>query len=226
MNVLANSKTDKATDLKAAAYAAEAIRHRILDGLLSPGQRLIEAELIQELDVGRSTIREALLKLDAEGFVELRHQRGAVVKRMTRRDMAELFAIRERLEGLAAAVAATHINEGDNRRRLLAARAVWEREDVLNNELTHMEENVPFHNTIIAMSDNHRLAKILQPLQIPGYRMQFLKLMDRKYCETSAAEHKKIADAILAGKSDLAEALMREHVQRAGELAQLIPGLG
>jgi DNA-binding GntR family transcriptional regulator len=69
--------TRKLNATKAAFYAAESIRTMILEGMLSPGQRLIESDLMQELDVGRSTIREAFLRLDAEGFVELRHQRGA-----------------------------------------------------------------------------------------------------------------------------------------------------
>src|SRR5262245_49693649 len=93
-------------DTKAAMHAAEVIRLKILEGLLSPGQRLIEPDLMSELGVGRSTIREAFLRLDAEGYVELRHQRGAIVRRMTRRDMAELFEVREQLEGLAASLSA------------------------------------------------------------------------------------------------------------------------
>jgi DNA-binding GntR family transcriptional regulator len=225
MNILAEKKVEKNGDQKIAEYAAQLIRKKILDGLLSPGQRLIESELMSELDIGRSTIREAYLKLDAEGFVELRHQRGAVVKRMTRRDMAELFSIREQLEGMAAACAAANIDHGQNRSWLQAARALWEEETVATNEFRHMEENVPFHDGIIAMSENQRLAKMLQPLQIPGYRIQFLKLLDRKFCEATAAEHIRIADAILAGDVSLAEARMREHVRRAGDLAQLIPGL-
>src|SRR5688572_32960683 len=111
------AREEKVNDTKAALYAAQAIRTRILEGLLSPGQRLIESDLMAELDVGRSTIREAFLKLDAEGLVELRHQRGAIVRRLTRRDLAELFEVRERLEGLAAALAAARVDEGDNRAR-------------------------------------------------------------------------------------------------------------
>ncbi|MBW7836054.1 MAG: GntR family transcriptional regulator [Sphingomonadales bacterium] len=225
MNILTPERLDKNQDQKAAEFAAERIRQKILDGFLSPGQRLIEAELMTELDLGRSTIREAYLKLDSEGFVELRHQRGAVVKKMTRRDMAELFAIRERLEAMAAGLAAANIDKGDNRQRLERMKEVWAQDDVLNNELTHMEKNVPFHEAIITMGNNLRLARMLKPLQIPGYRIQYLKLLDRPFRELSAQEHTAIADAILAGNSDLAERLMRQHVQRSGELAQNIPGL-
>src|SRR5688572_25485101 len=178
--VVAIEREEKVTDTKAALYAAQAIRTRILEGLLSPGQRLIEAELMVELDVGRSTIREAFLRLDADGFVELRHQRGAVVRRLTRRDMAELFEIRERLEGLGAGLAADHGAKSENREWLQEMRKLWRSETVMVNGLKHMEENVEFHRGIIQMSGNQRLQRLLEPLQMPGYRMQFLQLIDEK----------------------------------------------
>jgi DNA-binding GntR family transcriptional regulator len=216
---------DRSPDTKAAKHAAEIIRLKILDGLLSPGQRLIEPDLMTELDVGRSTIREAFLKLDAEGFVELRHQRGAIVRRLTRRDMAELFEVRERLEGLAAALCAARVDQGGNRARLRAMRELWMREDLRSNSLKHMEENVDLHASIIAMGGNQRLIRMLEPLQIPGYRIQFLQLLDDERRVGSAAEHIAIIDALLAGDAGRAERLMREHVRRAGKIAQLIPGL-
>jgi DNA-binding GntR family transcriptional regulator len=216
---------DRSPDTKAAKHAAEIIRFKILDGLLSPGQRLIEPDLMTELDVGRSTIREAFLKLDAEGFVELRHQRGAIVRRLTRRDMAELFEVRERLEGLAAALCAARVDQGGNRARLRAMRELWMREDLRSNSLKHMEENVDLHASIIAMGGNQRLIRMLEPLQIPGYRIQFLQLLDDERRVGSAAEHIAIIDALLAGDAGRAERLMREHVRRAGKIAQLIPGL-
>ena len=216
---------EKVADTKAALYAAEAIRTRILEGLLSPGQRLIESDLMSELDVGRSTIREAFLRLDADGFVELRHQRGAIVRRLTRRDMADMFEVRERLEGLGAALSAANVEHEGNREWLAAERKLWKREEVLTNAIKHMEDNVAFHRGLIVMGGNQRLMRMLEPLQMPGYRMQFLQLIDDKRRQQSAAEHIAIIDAILAGDSPKAERLMREHVRRAGKLAQQIPGL-
>nr|BAH60852.1 transcriptional regulator [carbazole-degrading bacterium OC11S] len=218
-------KNEKSNDKKVAENVANLIREKIMDGLLSPGQRLIESELMKEFGIGRSTIRETYLKLEAKGLVELRHQRGAIVKKMTKRDMAELFAIRQQLEGMAAALAAENIDKGQNRQWLMQAREIWSQDYVLSNELRHMEENVPFHEGIIGMAGNHLLAKMLQPLQIPGYRMQYLRLMTRDYCEKSSDDHIKIADAILAGDSETAEKLMQDHVKSAADLAQRIPGL-
>lgn len=216
---------ERAPDKKAAKYAAEIIRLKILDGMLSPGQRLIESDLMSELEVGRSTIREAFLKLEAEGFVELRHQRGAIVRRMTRKDMAELFEVRERLEGLAAALCAANVERAGNRLRLREMRELWKQQSVRRDGVEHMSSNVTLHRGIIQMADNQRLMRILEPLQVPGYRIQFLDLLDQQEREHSAEDHVAILDAILAGDEVKAERLMREHVRRAGKLALLIPGL-
>jgi DNA-binding GntR family transcriptional regulator len=216
---------ERTPDKKAAKHAAEIIRLKILDGMLSPGQRLIESDLMSELDLGRSTIREAFLKLDAEGFVELRHQRGAIVRRMTRRDMIELFEVRERLEGLAAALCAANVDRDGRRARLREMRELWKQQNVRRDSVEHMASNVDLHREIVLMADNQRLMRILEPLQVPGYRIQFLDLLDQQEREHSAEDHVAILDAILAGDSAKAERLMREHVRHAGKLAQQIPGL-
>lgn len=216
---------ERSPDKKAAKYAAEIIRLKILDGMLSPGQRLIESDLMVELEVGRSTIREAFLKLEAEGFVELRHQRGAIVRRMTRRDMSELFEVRERLEGLAAALCATKVDQGDNRSQLREMRDLWKQQAVRRDSVEHMASNVDLHHGIALMADNQRLIRMLEPLQVPGYRIQFLDQLNQQQRDQSAEEHIAILDVILAGDSGKAERLMREHVRRAGRLAQRIPGL-
>jgi DNA-binding GntR family transcriptional regulator len=210
---------------KAADLAADEIRRQIQEGFLAPGQRLIEAELMARLPVGRSTLREAFLKLAGEGLVELQHQRGACVRRMTRSDLAELFQLRECLEGFAAGLAAGQVTVGSHRAWLAEARRVWLGDEVLNNELSHMENNVPLHDGIVAMAGNRRLMASLKVLELPAYRLQFLRLLDREQRTISAREHLDIIDTILAGKAARADRLMRAHVRRAGQLAQGIAGL-
>lgn len=210
---------------KAADVAATEIRRQIQEGFLAPGQRLIEGELMAQIPASRSTLREAFLMLAADGLVELQHQRGACVRRMTRAVLAELFQLRECLEGYAAGRAAERVELGSNRAWLTEARTAWMANDVLVNELAHMENNVPLHDGIVAMAGNTRLVAALKPLELPGYRLQFLRLLDHQQRVVSARQHLDIIDAILAGSASRAEKLMRTHVRRAGELAMLIPGL-
>jgi DNA-binding GntR family transcriptional regulator len=212
-------------DVKIGRSVAEALRAKILSGDLAPGQRLIEADLMAELDVGRSAIREAFLQLDADGLVELRHQKGAAVTKLSRQEMSQLFDIRERLEGFAAFLAAQRIDAPGNREWLKAQRENWMRAEMLQNERTHMEENSPFHDGIIAMGGNDRLVEVLHRLQVPAYRQRFLKVLDEDRRQESVEDHVMVIDAILSGDAHKAEELMRLHVRRTGELALKIEGL-
>ena len=215
----------KQAEVKVGRSVAQILRNRILGGDLAPGQRLIEADLLGELSVARSALREAFVQLDAEGLIELRHQRGAIVTKLNRQDMADLFAVRERLEGMAAALAAQRIDEPGHREWLLAQRENWMRTEMLQNERTHMEENVPFHDGIIRMSGNQRLIEILRRLHVPAYRQRFLELLKEDRRKDSVEDHLAVIDAILKGDADRAERLMGAHVRRTGELAQMIEGL-
>lgn len=215
----------RGAQVKVAHGIAETLRGRILGGEFVPGQRLIEADLIEEFDCSRSAIREAFMQLDAEGLVELRHQRGASVTRLNKDELADLFAVRERLEGLAAYLAAGRASEPENRSWLEAQRANWLRAVMLQSERAHMDANLPLHDGIIRMSGNGKLAEILHRLQVPAYRQRFMDLLDADRRHESVEDHLMIIDALLAGDGLKAEALMRQHVRRAGELAQRIAGL-
>lgn len=210
---------------KAADVAAGHIRRLITEGFLAPGQRLIEAELLAHVEVSRASLREAFVRLAAEGLVELEHQRGARVRRLSRADMAELFELREALEGYAAGLAARRLDSSSQRAWLAEARAVWSGSDVLGDALTHMENNVPLHDGIVAMAGNSRLRATLAQFELPAYRLQFMRLLDRAERARSAREHVAIIEAILGGRAASAEKLMRAHVRRAGVLAGDIPGL-
>lgn len=79
----------------------DALRAAILDFRLVPGQRLVERELIEELGVSRTTIREALRELNAEGLVNVVPQRGAIVSAPSVRESEDLYEVRGALEGIA-----------------------------------------------------------------------------------------------------------------------------
>ncbi len=91
---------------------AAALRERILDGDLQPGQRLIERELVATYDVARHTLRAALRRLEADGLVRVEPNRGARVADLSPEDLVELFALRLALEREAAHLA---LERGDDR---------------------------------------------------------------------------------------------------------------
>src|SRR5262245_51803793 len=114
-----NHKHGEAVDV-----ACEAIRRGIITGRFAPGQRLILRDLMEDIGFSASTLREAFRRLAAERLVNLIPNRGIAVHRLTQKEMADLFEIRELLEGTAARLAAERIDEGDHRKRFLA---MWAR---------------------------------------------------------------------------------------------------
>ncbi len=87
-------------------FVIQHLRDGIFLGRFAPGQRLITSELMTDIGVSRGSLREAFSRLAADGIVDLVPNRGAVVRRLSRVELINLFRIREVLEGLAARQAA------------------------------------------------------------------------------------------------------------------------
>ena len=206
-------------------YALDALRSGIKEGRYTPGQRLIEADLTRELNVSRGPVREAMHRLAGEGLVVIEPHRGVVVRRLTREDVANLYEVREGIEGLAARLAAKHIDEADNAKRLRAA--IKRMRDVFDSgdAAAYMESNESLHGLIFELSGNNALVKMVQQLRLPVFRLQFSRMM-RSSAEAkndSVEDHEKVVQAILAGNPKKAERAMRTHVRHAGRMILHLP---
>jgi DNA-binding GntR family transcriptional regulator len=202
----------------------EAIRDGVRDGVYVPGQRLIEADLTATLGVSRGPLREALGRLASEGLLTIEPHRGAVVRRLSRREVAELFEVRELLEGEAARLAAERIDDGDHRARVeqLLGEVRRHRADI--DPTAYMEHNSRFHDTIFAVSENRLLAQLASQLHTQTYRLQFNQLIRGEAARRqSNDDHVQILEAILAGNAKVAERVMRRHVHRSGDVTAAFP---
>lgn len=192
----------------------DAIRQRIIDGRLTPGTRLVERELAAELQVSRVPVREALRMLESEGFLEVVPRRGVVVRRLTRRDVEELFDVRQSLEVLATRRAAERATPADlaRLRSLLdqVARAI----EAGDSEAVG-QGNEAFHDALIALSDNALLASMLEPLQ---GRLHWLFRQNQDSGQL-LAEHRQIYDAVASGDPERAAAQALAHVLENRDVA-------
>ncbi len=109
-----------AEDMRIVAVAApvrqqveQALRAAITGGSFAPCQRLIERDLCERLGVSRPSVREAMRQLESEGLIESQPNRGPVVARMTRQDVADVYGVRAALEAAAASRFATLATEAD-----------------------------------------------------------------------------------------------------------------
>lgn len=196
---------------------ASALREAILDGALTPGTWLREAEVAREMNVSRTPVRDAFRILAAEGLVSINANQGAVVTQMTAEDVVELYVMRETLEMLAAKLAARR-----GAQQCLEAfadlipkmREIGEQGRI--QELSKL--NFDFHAVILAAAGNRYLDRALTQIQNAARRFPDPTLGLPGRVEESIGEHVTLADAISTGDAETAERLAGEHMRHLAEL--------
>lgn len=204
---------DSAQVLSEQVYAA--LRERILRMVYPPGFHLVEAELIADLGVSRSTVREALRRLLNDELVELVPHRGIRVRRLSPRDIEELYLVREPLESLAARLAAQQPD--DATAELWAIHDEATAANQARDRLRYMRLNTRLHQALAEVTGNRTLIGVLKRLNTQMIGYQFLSAMDAVNMATSQRQHTEILAAIAARDGERAEAAMRRHVQSSRE---------
>jgi GntR family transcriptional regulator, rspAB operon transcriptional repressor len=180
----------------------------IVQGTLKSGQKLSEPDIAKRFRTSRSPVREALRRLEQVGLVVIEPRRGASVKAPNDRDIADMLAIREALEGLAARLAAERADDEDiARMRACAAHPGGEDDEDPNLAL------VEFHEAVILAAKNPALQTMLRG-SLNLFRMVRSIQADHHARRALAAEeHTAILDAIAARDPDAAEAVARRHIR-------------
>ncbi len=199
------------------AFVVDELREDILAGRLPPGSRLVESDLTARFAVSRGPVREALRRLSADGLIEHWPHRGAVVRRLTEREIRELFLIRIEMEALAARLAA--VAEAPDRRERFAAAIEPIHVEAARNPCEYLKENAAFHDAVMALADNLQLRELAARLQLPLIMAQVGDVLTPAVLAASVREHRAIAGAILARDPEAAAARMRAHLERAAALA-------
>src|SRR5580704_11921677 len=122
-------RTDESRDAIDAVSAVDQVMESVKAGIRQaryvPGQRLVEPDMMRDFDVSRGTVREALRRLAAEGFVQIELYRGASIRKMSRDEFVELNEIRALLEGYAASLAAQRMSKTE-RKKLSELEQLWD----------------------------------------------------------------------------------------------------
>ncbi len=189
----------------------EALVELIVAGALRPGQHLVESELARQLGVSRQPVREALHRLEAEGWIDLRPSQGAFVHVPTDREVDQLLDVRELLEGATARLAARAATPGG----VALLRAKW-REGAAAVESGDINRTVAannaFHAAVAEIAGNAVLAELSE---IVGRRVRwYYRQVAPARGHESWAEHAEIIAAIEAGDEDRAAELARVHTER------------
>lgn len=192
----------------------EAIREAIINGNLKPRERLMEIQLAEELGVSRTPVREALRKLELEGFIVMVPRKGAYVADFSFKDIADIFEIRAALEGLAAALAAERITdeELENMERLLVEKA----EAITQQDIEKLVKvDTKFHDALYQASRNERLTTIISNLREQIQRFRSTSLANPGRGKISLDEHRDIVEAIQARDVQQARQAAQNHIENA-----------
>ncbi|GAA1941747.1 GntR family transcriptional regulator [Nocardioides hwasunensis] len=199
-----------------ATYADRSVavlRTMILDGSLSPGERLNEVHLSQALGISRGPLREAVRRLTSEGLLHLVPHRGAFVPAFTSGQLADLYQLRIALETHAARL----IAELEDRS------GVEELATALDDAATLLDEqdsaayptDQDFHGTLLRLAANPALIEAAESVSARISLARSRSASQPARARAALAEHREILAALVGGDADAAARLLRAHLERS-----------
>jgi DNA-binding GntR family transcriptional regulator len=180
-------------------------------GIYRPGDRLVESELADRFGVSRTPVREALQRLETQSLLA-RDGRSMIVASLDHNQMAELYAVRAALEGLAARLAARHATPEEVR---VLNDMVDEDRALVADPQALSRANRRFHKQIHLASHNRFLVQQLDLVHRSMALMATTSLAAEGRGEVALAEHQRIVDAIAARDEQAAYDALREHISVA-----------
>ncbi len=202
-----------------AKMAYEAIRNSILSGLWQTGELYNEKAIATELGISRTPVREALLELASQDLIIFLPRRGLMVNRFTRRDVDEIFELREAVELLAVekiTAASPPFDLFEIEESLFKQRKAAKEKDYL----AFMEADRRFHTLFGALTNNRRLMAILENLRDMIHMMGTKALSLEGRAEEVIKEHQKVFEAVKNGDAEKARQTMAYHLNSSKEAVE------
>lgn len=187
------------------------LRGDILDGVFSPGERLVEVDLSERYEVGRAAIRSALLQLETEVLVDRKANRGAVVRRIPVSEAIEITEARSLLESLIAGRAARRATDDD----VATLRSIIdEMQQAVDDDdgVSYSQLNRRLHMTLQDIAQHSVARDLVRNLRNRGVQNQFRFALMPGRQKISLGQHAAIVDAVAAGDEEAASAAMTDHL--------------
>jgi GntR family transcriptional regulator, rspAB operon transcriptional repressor len=191
------------------------LRGAIMTGRYAPGERLNLEELVAQLQVSKMPVKEAVARLANEGLIEVQARRGTYVSRVDARELAEAFEVRRALEVLAGELAAARVTVADIA-KLNALITAMEKGAAKRDVREHSEQNFAFHELIVSLSGNRKLAEIYRQLRA-GIHIAGVHYRSEHWLQRVAQEQREHRAIVRALERRDAEAVARAitgHLKR------------
>jgi DNA-binding GntR family transcriptional regulator len=219
------ARVDKKESLVEDAYRA--LKASILDGTLPAGYRAVEHRIADQLNMSRTPVHEAVIRLQHEGLVRVLPRRGVQVLPISAADMVEVYQVLVAMEGMAAMLLAEHPERAEASIRMMED-ATNQMERALKAEDLRgwARADDQFHRVLVSECGNQRLAKMAATMVDQAQRARTVTLQFRPLPHASVQEHRVIISAIRAGDTLGARAAAEGHRTRAsGEIIKAIERL-
>ncbi len=205
---------------------ADQVKERLLDGILTgrfaPDSRIVETQVARELGTSQAPVREALRGLEALGVVEITPFRGARVRRPTRRELLEAYAIRTALESLGARLAVPLLSD-DELDELSACVDEMQAAARDNDGAGVAEADARFHGRILELADNATLVRVWRSLE-PFSRTYITLVVPGADPQWSADLHVPILAALRRRDVDAVVAALERHFEEvSANMADRLP---
>lgn len=198
------------------AYAE--VKRRILDNEMPAGYQVLEQELAEMLDMSRTPVREAMIRLAEEGMVEIRPRHGLRVLPLSASDMQEIYHILIALEATAAQLVAERGLSGEELGKLRAAVSDMDRALASDDLRRWAAADERFHMLLVDYCGNARLRALVGTFWDQSHRARMATLRLRPKPVDSNKDHAAVVEAITRGDAEAAREIHRQHRIRAGQI--------
>jgi DNA-binding GntR family transcriptional regulator len=192
----------------------EGLRKTIISSVIPVGERIIEKEYAEKLNISRTPVREALRMLELEELVEYVPKVGVVIKRISTEDVIEIFKIRYNLELLAVTEAMDNITQKEIR-EIEELTELTEQKNREGNAEEVMRLFVVFNSMIYEASRMKRLSGMISKLDEYWQRFKNISLSDPERRQQAIDEHKQILKAIAEKDKQIIEKIIKKHLEHS-----------
>jgi DNA-binding GntR family transcriptional regulator len=207
------------------AQVVAKLREAILSGYFAPGERLIETSLCEQMQVSRTSLREALRQLEAERLVTITPFRGPTVTEMTAEDAEQIYEIRALLEGHAAELFAARAKASDIA-GMEAALARFEAAVTADDGAARIEHTDAFYEVLLQGCGNRIVVEVLEGLHARVNFLRYRSMSSPERANESLREMRDMLEAFKAKAPAEAAQAARNHVRRARDVALKVLSVG
>lgn len=193
----------------------EQILSAIVTGQIAPGDRLIQEKIASEINISRTPVREALLRLEQEGVLEMQGRKGFAIRKMREDEVVQVYGAREAIEGYAAYWLAE--NRTPERIAAIQEKVDAERAEQTDDVQVEFRLNKAIHRSIVEQSENKVLLDLFETLWGHGVSLWLFAGTMSNQDPPDPNVHQALLDVIRTGSPEQAQAAMIAHVREGLE---------